>query len=625
MPRRPLTLRPVATAAALLALLVAAYANHFGNGFHFDDDHTIVNNVFVRDARNIPRFFVDATTSSVLPSNRSYRPILQATLAVDYWIGGGYRPVVFQIDSFLWFVLTLAAMWWLFAIIIDRAGGDRAFAIVPTAVYAVHPAGAETVNYIIQRGEIISTAGVVAALAMYAAWPSRRRWGLYLVPLTVGILAKPPAMIFPALLFAYVYLLEPPPAGRAPGAAVRAAVPSLALVGMLAVWTVRHTPPTFAAGGGAPLSYWLTQPFVSLRYFTTFFAPIALSADNDWRRVATLADFQALAGIAFVAALAWAIARTARRAEMRPVAFGLVWFIVALAPTALVPLAEVGNDHRMFFPFVGLTLAVCWAVAQWWRTRSAAAGLRHAGALAVAAVLTLEAVGVHVRNEVWRSDASLWLDVTRKSPTNGRGLMNYGLTRMAQGDFREAIAYFERARAYTPEYSLLHINLGLAYGGAGRIAEADREFNEAIALAPTDWRSHYYYGRWLRQIRRSDDALAQLELAVEQNPADLDAARELEAARGVPAATTPAALLERSVAAYRAGQFRECIDLARLALARQPGYAEAYNNLAAGFIGLGQWDDGIAAAEDALRLNPDLVSARNNLAYARRQKQQSRR
>jgi len=45
-------------AIGLLALiLVATYANHFHNSFHFDDAHTIVNNAAIRDLKNIPLFF----------------------------------------------------------------------------------------------------------------------------------------------------------------------------------------------------------------------------------------------------------------------------------------------------------------------------------------------------------------------------------------------------------------------------------------------------------------------------------------------------------------------------------------------------------------------------------------
>src|SRR2546421_10948793 len=70
--------------ALLLIALVAAYANHFNNSFHFDDAHTIVNNASIRELRNVPLFFRDAATFSSLPSNQSYRPLVSTLLAVDY-------------------------------------------------------------------------------------------------------------------------------------------------------------------------------------------------------------------------------------------------------------------------------------------------------------------------------------------------------------------------------------------------------------------------------------------------------------------------------------------------------------------------------------------------------------
>src|SRR5581483_6165840 len=565
-------------AVAVFALLLAAYANHFQNGFHFDDGHAIVNNVFVRDIRNIPRFFTDATTSSVLPLNRSYRPALQTTLAVDYAIAGGYHAWAFQVDSFLWFVLQLACMWWLFSQFTSVA-----FALMPVAVYALHPVCAETVNYIIQRGDIMSTCGVVAALALYAGSPRARRSQLFLIPYAIAVLAKPPAMVFPALLLAYVVVMERRPMRTA----LATVAPSLGVTALLALWSAWHTPPTFTTGGGSLGPYLWTQAFVWLRYAAAFFAPVDLSADNDWSVIATIADGRVLAGLAFVGALVWAIVRTSQRDDTRPIAFGLIWFVLALIPTSVVPLAEVGNDHRMFFPFVGFSLAVCWAAWLW---------ARRATVALVAIVLIAEAVGVHARNDVWRTDESLWYDVTVNSPTNGRGLMNYGLTRMAAGDYATALTYFERALAFTPNYSLLHINLGIAYGGVGRLVDAEREFTTAIRLAPDDWRSHLYYGRWLRQIRRSDEALAQLELAARENPTDPETTRELAEAR-VGGANTPEGWVERSLAFYRAGRYRECIDAARRALDLRPGYAEAYNNIAAGEIAMGEWDAGIAAAE----------------------------
>src|SRR4029453_12821574 len=85
------------------ALLLVAYAKHFQNGFHFDDTHAIVDNPAIRSVRNIPRYFVDATSFIVLPPNQSYRPVLQTTLAIDYRLAGGYFPVTFQAQTFAWF------------------------------------------------------------------------------------------------------------------------------------------------------------------------------------------------------------------------------------------------------------------------------------------------------------------------------------------------------------------------------------------------------------------------------------------------------------------------------------------------------------------------------------------
>jgi protein O-mannosyl-transferase len=66
----------------LVVAILAGYAYHFHNSFHFDDAHTIVNNAAIRQLRNIPLFFRDATTFSSLPSNQSYRPLVSTLLAI---------------------------------------------------------------------------------------------------------------------------------------------------------------------------------------------------------------------------------------------------------------------------------------------------------------------------------------------------------------------------------------------------------------------------------------------------------------------------------------------------------------------------------------------------------------
>src|ERR1700676_2535358 len=91
--------------ALLLVAILAAYANHFHNGFHLHDQHAIVNNASIRGLRNIPLFFRDATTFSALPSNQSYRPLVSSLLAVDYCLGHGLHPFWFHLSIFALFLM----------------------------------------------------------------------------------------------------------------------------------------------------------------------------------------------------------------------------------------------------------------------------------------------------------------------------------------------------------------------------------------------------------------------------------------------------------------------------------------------------------------------------------------
>ncbi|HTS46803.1 MAG TPA: tetratricopeptide repeat protein [Bryobacteraceae bacterium] len=658
-------------AAVLLAVLLA-YSNHFTNAFHFDDFHTITDNPWIRNIRNIPRFFLDATTMSTLPLNRAYRPLVTASLAIDYWLGGGYKPLFFHISTFIWFLAQLILMFFLFRALFDYARPDPVntyIALFATALYGLHPAIAETVNYIVQRADLYSTLGVVAGLSIYVARPALRRYGLYLIPVALALLSKPPALVFPIILFLYVFLFEGEPQRGRLGAALKASIPSVVVTAALMILQYAMTPSTYAGGAASAYGYRITQPFVALHYFAEFFLPLWLSVDTDRQAFNSAWSPGAVLGFAFVVGIIAAAIWLTRRRETRPIAFGIYWFILALLPTSLFPLAEVENDHRMCFPFIGLALSVPWSAALLLRHRIRPSPLRN-NALTAAAVCVLIAYGcgAYARNTVWHTDESLWFDVTRKSPRNGRGLMNYGLTQMSKGDTQRALNYFQRASVFTPNYPILEINLGIANGALGHDADAEAHFHRAISLAPRDAQTHFYYGRWLRGKRRTDDAIRELQISAALNASDLNAKYLLmqiyaeqrawmqltklansvlaivpgdavaagylkraqsggddvaEAQKIARVQQTPEAYLDLSLRYHQAGKYRESIDAAKQALRLKPDYAEAYNNMAAAYEELSMWDEAIAAAEEAIRLKPDFTLARNNLAWSLEQKQKA--
>lgn len=644
--------------AAIILAVCIVYSNSFQNSFHFDDSHTVVKNPYIRSLSNLPRFFTDATTFSLLPANRTYRPFVSSSLALDYALGQGYKPFWFHLSTFLVFLLQLACMDALFKSMLNASRPDPEFAttnrflsLIAVAWYGLHPAMAETVNYIIQRGDIYCAIGVVAGLAVYARRPAWRRFGFYLLPVAFGMLSKPPAVVFPVLLFLYIAMFEQQGEGQYARAAL-ASIPSLIVCGLLTILEARMTPKGFTPSTLSTYSYCITQPLVLMRYFGALFLPVHLNVDTDLRPLASI-NAVSLLGFLFVALLVAATWLTARRRALRPIAYGLLWFLIGSLPTSLYRLSEVENDHRMYLPFVGLVLAVVWAA--WLAVEKLAAGTRRNTALRAATaaaciLLAAYANGAHLRNRVWRSEESLWLDDVQKCPHNGRGLMNYGLTQMGKGAYPVALDYFQRALLYTTNYPTLETNLGIVNGAMNRTADAELHFDRSIALAPADDQIHYYYGRWLFQTGRAADALTQLEMAVRLNPSDLlardllasafsavgeraearaTAAAALRLAPGDAAAQailahspaeSAADLINASLYRYRMGDYAGCLAAAQQALKLDPHSAEAYTNIGAAYAGLKRWDPAIASEREALRLKPDFTLAKNNLALYTLQK-----
>ena len=627
----------------MLAVLLAAYANHFHNSFHFDDWHTIVNNTSIRELRNVPLFFLDATTFSAVPGNQSYRPLVSTLLAIDYRLGHGLEPFWFHLSiSVLFIALTLLLAFVIHHLLDSGAAPlPGSIALVTAAWYALHPANADTINYIISLSEVISALGVVASFAVYFAFPRVRRYYFYVLPAAIAILAKPTSAIF-AVLFAVFCLLFPDPAvaGRRSRERERHVdVAMLVVICAVLLLFVQHmTPRSWTPGAVNAHNYLITQPYVALLYFKTFFWPTGLSAVYDLKPFVTTGDTRFWIGLAFAVFISAAAIMTAIWKRTRMIGFGLLWFLIALLPTSLFPLAEVMNDHRTFLPYIGLVIAIAGAAPKAFgvaRLDRQQRWAKIAATCAVALFLCANAYATFQRNKVWKTEETLWHDVVLKSPGNGIGLMSYGIQLMAKGDFAGALDYFHRAQHITPRYPALLINLAIAENATRQSAEAEQHFNEALRLAPSSPGSYTYYARYLLSHSRADEARALLQSALELSPNDLYArellkeaqtrASELAPLAGVeinqpvnkPALQTPQFYLALSLQFYREERYIEAIFACRRALDLRPDYAEAWDTMGAVYNKLGRYEEAAAACERALLYKPGYENARINLQYAR--------
>jgi len=674
-PKAPGTKHPRLAFALLcvsaLALLGSAYANFFDNAFHFDDGHVLVENLFVRGLGNVPRFFTDASTFSKLPANAAYRPLVTTSLALDYALAGGLSPRAFHGSQLAQMALLGMALFFFYRFVFEATGAapeNRVLALFAAAFFCIHVLNTETLNLMHARSEILSALGVVGGFLIYWHGGLPRRLGLHNLAMIAGALAKPPAVLFGPLLFAYVALEARSGefADRKTGAwraalerALRAAaVPTL--LGVLSFWAItRLDAPGLNYGGGDRYHYALTQVWAWLHYLRLFVLPLGLTADTDLKLIQNWYDTRVFAGALALTALALVGWRCAASVRAWPVAFGLVWFAVALAPaSSIVPLAEPVNEHRPFLAMIGLVLAAVGAArllfADFAAKRPHRAWVSGAVALALA-LLCAHAVGVHERNKTWRDGESLWRDVTTKSPANGRGWMNYGLVLMARGDYAGAERSFTEAQKLTPNYYVLEINHGILAGVTGDPARAEAHFKRAVELEPRLPDSHFYFGRWLVERGRGPEALPRLEEAIRLAPG-FDAASSLlmnlQAARGdgAAAATVARSVLaidpgNRQAQAYASGQpapgqadasatslFQTGLALGgkgkhldaalayRAALAKDPRLADALNNLGWTLGKLGFFTEAEAPLEEALRQKPDFPLARNNLAWVRSQR-----
>jgi tetratricopeptide (TPR) repeat protein len=649
-------------------LLGLAYCRHFNSDFHFDDSHCITNNAYVRDLRNIPLFFKTATTFSSLPLNQTYRPMLTTMFAIAYKMGGG-STVPFHIFIFLFYLLQGILMYLLVIKIFDVSFPNelnKYFALFTTAWYMLNTANAETISYISASSDSISTFWVIAGLVAYIYLPVWRKYFLYLIPVIIGVLFKQSALVFPGLLAAYVFLFEKQSEGFLQRAkhTLLVILPGLIISAALYKLQAKLTSQTYITGGN-PFNYIITQPFVMLHYFVTFFFPVGLSADNDWVAFESMSDYRFWVGLMFLVVLAFTMWVLYKKPKYFPIVFGLEWFFVALLPATLVPLSEVMNDHRTFFPYVGLAIAAGWSVRLFYeQLKIKNYKLLKPLTAAMVAILIVNAAGAYVRNNVWHTDEALWYDVTLKSPNNGRGLMNYGLTQMSTGNYKVAEDYFQRALKLLPSYSYLYENIGILKAAEKQNAEAEKYFKQAISFGSGIPVIYYYYAKFLHDQNRSDEAVPLLKQAIELSPGEIyshyllmqiyqeqenwqalaeEAKQTLtilpgdEATEGflkisagkksklevaldnVKQHPTPDNYINLSLVYYNQKEYDKCIDACNEALKLDPKNYLAYNNIGSAYNMTGDWDKAMQAFKEALKLKPDFDLAKNNYNYAHSQ------
>jgi hypothetical protein len=443
----------------LLVLALAAYANAFAGAFLFDDYAAVLNDPRLRS--------LGAFGASVV---EGIRPFTKATFLVDLCLYGN-RPAGYHALNLL---LHLASGLLLFRILTHSAfkGADRPIAFWTTLLFLPHPMATETVTYISGRPTGLMTCAYLTAFWLFlearnVEMGSARQkivlaWAV--VCLTLALLAKEVAIVFPALLLLYEAVLgRPPRAGRV-GLLPRVHLPLLAVVVVFLIHAALHPRYAFLFEYSVRLrsayDNLLTQANAVAYAMTLFFRPTQLNFDHDLPLYTSALQGPTPWSIAMLAGLALAAVMVARRAPL--VAFGILWFFLHLLPTnSVLPRYDLLSERNLYLPSIGLYLAVTAsviAIARRFETRMEAGnaarwatGRLHTVAAWIGTALALGLVGLTVsRNAIYADPVAFWSDAVAKSPYKSRPHANLGEVLYVAGDLERAIEQFRIALIQDP-------------------------------------------------------------------------------------------------------------------------------------------------------------------------------
>ena len=513
----------------LVGVCFLAYANTLQTGFHYDDEHTVVANPYLRDPGNVPEYFRRADMFSAAQGHDMYRPVLLATYAWNHYLGG-YDPLFWRLTAIALHALVAVGVYLLVHSLsrsLDQgAGSGGEFgALVAALFFALHPVFTETIDYASARSSLLATAGVVWALLAHRRAFATQHLALRLPLLLVSLLlfagaflSKEIAIVYPALLIVIAWLEGRGRAAVLPAIAVAALlliVRKLVLGSAVIDFAAREAQVLTAeagSGGARTIAHNLfTQSRVLCIYLLLFLFPRGLSVEHQVRISESPFEPSVIAAALVLGSLLWIAWRGRRSRPMLTV--GVLWFFVALAPTSsIIPLNQVMNEHRLYLAGVGIAIALAFGAR-----RFAISAPRLRVPVTVAVCLALGALTLQ-RNHDWNDPERLWESAIRVAPGSALAWNALGTQRRYKDDREGAVEAFEQALRIKPDAWDATFNLGtlaLQYGRAdddeAAFLEAERWLLRAIELRPEASRSRWFLAEVRYAQGRTGEARAAFE------------------------------------------------------------------------------------------------------------------
>lgn len=563
-------------ACIILALATFAVYGEVGSHpfIHFDDGAYVFDNQAVQGGLTLKGVHWAFTTLYA----GYWMPLTWLSHMLDCQLfglsagGPHFTNLLFHIANTL-----LLFLWLLRA---TRAPGP---AFLVAALFAWHPLHVESVAWVAERKDVLSTFFwllTMWAYLWYTERPAGGRYFLIILCFALGLMAKPMLVTLPLALLLLDYwplhrwAPDPELTSRENWASSRwhrlsslcrpliwEKVPLLILsliCGVVTVYAQKESG-ALARLGEIPLTERVATALVAYVWYPlkmlwpsrlAVLYPHPLDAIPLW---------QALGAGLILALISLLLVRLRRRYPY--LLMGWLWYLGTLLP--VIGLVQVGDqawaDRFTYVPLLGLFIICAWGGRDLTASRPGARVLRPLGAgLILAALLVVTFFQVRL----WRDSLTLFehtlrvtgdnyliqhnlgvalaaqgqreqaaahfLEALRLNPANARAQNRRGEDLVAQGKIAAGIARFQRAVKLKPDFVEAYNNLGLAYAGQGRMDQALAMFRQAIALDRNFAAAYKNLGMALMCQGKKKEAGEMLENAARLNPDDLEAKRLLQ-------------------------------------------------------------------------------------------------
>ncbi|MEW6078093.1 MAG: tetratricopeptide repeat protein [Thermodesulfobacteriota bacterium] len=614
--------------AGIVLLLVAAVAITFfpvtKHDFLFwDDMKFIVDNPGIQaglSMAGIKAAFTDCFTFQWIP-------VTWISFLVDHALYGRH-PGGYHLTNLIVHAANSALLFMLLRLI---TGGLFSSALA-AFLFAVHPLHVESVAWVTERKDVLSTLFGLLSLLYYARYADSRRRSSYFAALlffAFSLLSKPMLVTLPC-----VFLLldwwplkrfsgKPLAGGYPAGRLVLEKLPFFALTALASVITVFTMPKVTLAA--VPFLMRLENAiYAYAAYIIKTVWPSHLAALYPHSPVGTGQFIGALALVTFVSAVV-VMGRT-RRPYL---AVGWLWYLGTLVP--VIGLVQNGyqamSDHFTYVPLIGLFIMFSWGLPD----LLSAFPRRRVVLAAVSVLIVAACMAVSARQvRFWENTVTLFERTLAVTGDNwfahfimATALIEEGKSEEAavhiresfricpqcieplcamaelsagEGKIDEVIGYYQEALRAGGDIAIVHNNLGRALATVGRTGEAIEHLERAAALEPGATVIHRNLAELYVRMGRPDQAVPHFKAVLDQEPRFV------------------AAMLGLGNALFSTGAKDEAMAQYRRALAIKPDFWEAHKNLGLLLARDGKIKEAVYHLEEAVRINPDDQGARATLA-----------